>query len=278
LERPVIRFRRSEWIALVWFAGAAVVGGRPRFWLCLVTVLALFAVAAWRRWEKVRDWLPYPLILLAYRSVGWMATPHESRSFEEAMVVWDRKLLEDWLLRAAIEGTGSFLPNVLEFAYLLVYGMPAYMVALFWLERRRDRMDLAWVVVLLATLGAYAMYPFVPSDPPRAVFPNDDLPVMSLLRRLNLAIVGNYGIHTSVFPSGHAAAAFGSAFALLLLLPERPWPGRLMLLLAVLIAVATVYGRYHYAVDTLAGFVLAVLAVAVGWWTKEMEAPGRDDG
>jgi membrane-associated phospholipid phosphatase len=78
-----------------------------------------------------------------------------------------------------------------------------------------------------------------------------------------------------VFPSGHAAAAFGSAFAVMLLLPEKPRPGRGLLILAALIAVATVYGRYHYAVDTLAGLLLAVMAVAVGWWMKEMEAPGR---
>jgi membrane-associated phospholipid phosphatase len=263
---------------IVWFVVAAVVGRGLRHWVCLAIVVALFGICARRRWEQARDWLPYPLMLLAYRSVGWMATPHEGRAFEEAMVVWDRKLLDAWGLRAAIEGMGSFGPNLLELAYLLVYGMPAYMVAVFWLERRRERMDLAWVIVLLATLGAYAMYPFVPSDPPRAVFPHDDLPMVSLLRRLNLSIVGNYGIHTSVFPSGHAAAAFGSAFAAMLLLPERPWPGRVMLALAALIAVATVYGRYHYAVDTLAGFGLAVLALAVGWGMREREAPERMDG
>lgn len=274
----MIRLRKSEWIALVWFAGAAVVGGRPRFWLCLATVLSLFVLFSWRRWEQLRDWLPYPLILLAYRSVGWMATPHQSRAFEQAMVVWDRKLLGEWGLRAAIEATGPLLPNLLELSYLLVYGMPAYMVAVFCREKRRERLDRAWVVVLLATLGAYAMYPYVPSDPPRAVFPGEDLPVMTLLRQANLAIVGNYGIHTSVFPSGHAAAAFSSAFALMLLLPERKRAGRIMLVLAVLIAVATVYGRYHYAVDTLAGFVLAVLAVAVGWGMREMEDPGRERG
>lgn len=266
-----MKLRRSEWILLAWFAGAAAVGQQARHLAGLAAVAGLVGLCAWRRWERARDWLPYPLLLLAYRSVGWMATPHESRAFEEAMVVWDRKLLDDWLLRAAIEGAGGVIPNVLELSYLLVYGMPAYMVGVFWLEGKRERLDLAWVVVLLATLGAYAVYPFVPSDPPRAVFPNDDLPVMTVLRRLNLAIVGNYGIHTSVFPSGHAAAAFGAAFATMLLLRERPWAGRGLLALASLIAVATVYGRYHYAVDTVAGLLLAVLAVAVGWWKKEME-------
>jgi membrane-associated phospholipid phosphatase len=34
-----------------------------------------------------------------------------------------------------------------------------------------------------------------------------------------------------------------------------------MLILAILIAFATIYGRYHYAIDTVAGLILAL----VGW-------------
>jgi membrane-associated phospholipid phosphatase len=42
---------------------------------------------------------------------------------------------------------------------------------------------------------------------------------------------------------------------------ETRWPGRAVLVLASLIAVSTVYGRYHYLVDALAG-----VAVAAGAW------------
>jgi membrane-associated phospholipid phosphatase len=95
------------------------------------------------------------------------------------------------------------------------------------------------------------------------VFPLDDLPVMSTLRAFNLKIVGAYGIHMSVFPSGHAAAAFSSAFAMRRLLPDYRWTGRVFLLLAVLIAIATVYGRYHFAIDTAAGLAMALAALPV---------------
>jgi hypothetical protein len=36
--------------------------------------------------------------------------------------------------------------------------------------------------------------------------------------------------------------------------------GRVLLVIAVLIATATVYGRYHYAADAVAGFAVAVMA------------------
>jgi membrane-associated phospholipid phosphatase len=33
--------------------------------------------------------------------------------------------------------------------------------------------------------------------------------------------------------------------------------------LAILIAIATVYGRYHYLVDAIAGIAMAILAFAI---------------
>jgi membrane-associated phospholipid phosphatase len=41
-----------------------------------------------------------------------------------------------------------------------------------------------------------------------------------------------------------------------------------MLALAVLIAMATVYGRYHYLVDALAGAAVGVLAYRLAGYTS----------
>ena len=211
---------------------------------------------------RIRDWFPIPLILLAYREMGWMYVPQPSQAFEYRWIRLDHVLLYNWGMKAAIESLGPVIPGVLEIAYLLVYAVPAIGVASLYLSGKRERVDDYYSVMLFAVLTSYAMYPWFPSEPPRSVFWGIDLPAYeSGLRRLNLLLVGNYGIHTSVFPSGHAAAAFGSALALVRFLPERKWVGRRQMILAVLIAVATVYGRYHYAIDTLAGIALAI----VGW-------------
>ncbi|HEY3441898.1 MAG TPA: phosphatase PAP2 family protein [Paludibaculum sp.] len=224
--------------------------------------------------DRVRDWYPVPLILLAFREMGWMALPHTSRAFEDYWIVWDRRLLHDWGLKAAIESLGPLLPNLLELSYLLVYVMPIVTVAVFYLYRARPRLDDAYSILLFGTLTAYAMYPFFPSEPPRSVYPLDDLPLLSSLRRLNLFFVGNYGIHTSVFPSGHSAAAFSAAFAVIKLIPEKPWLGRAFLILAILIGFATIYGRYHFAIDAVAGFALAALAAGLSsLWRRQSSSP-----
>ena len=87
--------------------------------------------------------------------------------------------------------------------------------------------------------------------------------VMTQVRRFNLWIVSGAGIHSSVFPSAHVSAAFSAAFALLLCLPRKKWAGWSMFAYACSVAVATVYGRYHYAVDAGAGIAVASLAAVV---------------
>lgn len=271
-------FRRSEWICAAYFAYTAVAAAvrpisaaaRMEVWAADAAVFLALWLLAWRRAASlpalavVRDWLPLALILLAYRQMGWMALPHGNRNFEQYWIGLDRLVLERWGLKRAIEALGPLLPNVLELSYLLVYVMPVAATAVFYAARARERLDRAYCVVLSATLTTYALYPFFPSEPPRIVFPADALPAMSALRAFNLKILGAYGIHMSVFPSGHAAAAFSSAFAVRRLLPEHRPAGRVFLWLAILIAVATVYGRYHFAIDTLAGLGMALAAAWAG--------------
>ncbi len=210
----------------------------------------------------VRDWLPVGLILLAYREMGWLALPHANQDFENYWIHLDRWLL-DHGFRAAVESLGPLLPNILELSYLLTYLMPPLTVAALYFCHKRERMDDALLILLAGTLAAYACYPWFPSDTPRRVFAGLDLPLENAVRRFNLLILGGYGIRTSVFPSGHAAASFAAALAVTRVLPDRKWWGRGLMLLAVLIALATVYGRYHFAIDTIAGLALAV--AAWGW-------------
>jgi len=134
-------------------------------------------------------------------------------------------------------------------------------VAIFYAQHRRELVNRLLLVYLAGTLLAYALFPYFPSDPPRTLFGGSDLPnVITPIRRFNLWILGGYGIHSSVLPSAHVSSAFSAAWALLWLLPEKRKFGWTMLAYAVSVAVATVYGRYHYAVDAVAGLGVSVIA------------------
>jgi membrane-associated phospholipid phosphatase len=212
----------------------------------------------------VRDWLPTPFVLVAYWTIDWLPHSAYQGGWERYLVAWDRTLLDTWGIRAMIESSGSFLPGLLEFSYSLLYAVPPFCLAILYLCHRRIRVDSFLFLFLSGTLLAYALLPHFPLQGPRTAFPSEDLPnITTPCRSMNQWLLDRYDIHTSVFPSGHVAVGFSAAFAMLLVLPERRWIGATLLAIALAVALATVYGRYHYAADGLAAAVTSAGAVAV---------------
>jgi membrane-associated phospholipid phosphatase len=174
------------------------------------------------------------------------------------------------------------LQRYLEFAYFLCYPSVPLGIGALYLARRvapgftptctvlkgggiERRYKLAieqfWTTVLLAVLTCYVLFPFFPLTPPRELF--HDLPgpqVAPLLRGMNHWILGRYAVGASLFPSGHVAAVTAMALAIRAYLPRA---GILFMVLAVSIALATVYGRYHYAADALAGGLVGITAFVI---------------
>ena len=284
-EQPLLR--RSEIALIGYFLYAGVVGlflaipretSRFTLLLNLAIVGGYFILGHLDRWRPlravsmVRDWLPLGFIQLAYREMGWFAPQHHTYELERGWIGWDRLLLDDWHLRAAIEFLGPLLPAILELSYTLVYAVGPVSVAILYLCSRRAKVDQFLFTFVLGTVLSYALYPYFPSEPPRAVFPDADMPrVVTVFRRFNLWILSGGGIHTSVFPSGHVSHVFAAAFAMRRVLPDKKWAGCSLFVLAVSICIAPVYGRYHYAVDALAGLVVAVVALVV---TRVVERRG----
>lgn len=262
------RLRSSEIFALFYFAYVAIIS--PIFinewWKPWLLLAAIAAVAVWvaridRLWsEHLRDWLPLAATLAAYREMDRF-TRGANHALENAFLRWDRWLLDDLHVRAAIESLGWLLPAYFELCYLLVYAVAAVAIASLLWNGKRVHADRLWLAYFAGTLGAYALFPYFPSEPPRTAFAGTDLPhVMTAIRRLNLFIVGGYGIHSSVFPSAHVSSALSAAWGLLATLDTKRWIGWAMAFYGLSVAVASVYGRYHYAADAVAGIGMSLLA------------------
>jgi hypothetical protein len=259
-------FRKCEIVLLIYFTYTAWCSA----WFAVSGVnmakaiaLPLIILAGARIGGVVRDLVPVASLLTAYWQVEWFARPRDG-SWEAAWVAWDRTLLDAWHGRAAIEWFGPLLPAMLEASYVLLYLIPPFSVAAMYGWQRQARFDAFAFPLVLSACLAYGLQPFFPSEPPRAVYPEADLPnYVSIFRRFNLGLLGKAGIHASVFPSGHVAVALGCAFGLLNALPERPWVHRLIFTIAGVVAVAIVYGRYHYAADAVSAMALSCVAYTV---------------
>jgi len=267
-----VRLRPYEWLIIAYFTYVAAIApifiphGETR-WLpaAIAAVVAAILFGLTLYYSVLRDWIPIACTLAAYREMNWFTPSVRDHHLERAWILWDRWLLDTEHLRAAIESLGALLPSCLEICYVLVYAIAPISLTILFLNSppnlRRQRVNIFWLAYIAGTLGAYALFPYFPSDPPRTVFEGADLPtVITVFRRFNLTILGKYGIHSSVFPSAHVSAAFSCAWGLLMAMPDRRRYGSMVAVYASRVAIATIDGRFHYATDALAGLSISLLA------------------
>ncbi len=201
----------------------------------------------------LHDWLLAPALLLtAYWTSG--------RLFSAAMSGIERFLLGfDGTLR--IRAIAARLPRAvaefLEVAYVGVY--PLVGMALVMQLTLTDAPDPQrfWTVVLVTDYVCFAALPWIQTRPPRALEVAD--PWRAQTRRLNLRLLGAASIHVNTFPSGHTAEAL--AAALLVLHAPLPWVAW-MFFNAAAVSAGAVFGRYHYALDAITGWIVALVV----WW------------
>jgi membrane-associated phospholipid phosphatase len=251
--------------------------------LCASALLA--RLKAWHRLDAVlRDWTPLAIMILCYHQMGWFARPLLEHGLETSWVAWDRTLLYGLGAKAAVESLGPVIPWILEASYILVYALPVFMMAMIYAYRRLERSDELLTIYILGLCLSYGQFPFWPSEPPRTLFPGQDLPVYWCpIRSFSVWMLAGQGIHTSVFPSAHVSGAVAAAFAARRIFKDKPWLRRGVPVYAALVAIATVYGRYHYAADAAAGAVVGAAAYAIGsrlyrWWHLRREAAALSFG
>jgi membrane-associated phospholipid phosphatase len=257
--------RVSEWLSIAYGVYVAIVAafradwrGRRTAWPCAAIMIGLpigFAYSGSVPLRlAVRDWAPALYILVSYYATGALFGSPSAR-FEAWLRRADAWLLGGWradALPAAISTlvevlyTGTFLMIPAGFAMLAAAG-------------GRAAADRYWTMVSAAEYVSFGVLPWLPSRPPWVVErlePRQE----SGVRRFGLAWVRRTSHHANTFPSGHTAGSLAVAFAVL---PFAPLVGLSLLVVAIGIAVGCVSGRYHYAVDVVAGVGVALVVWAV---------------
>ena len=168
--------------------------------------------------------------------------------------------LERWLQsvddRLGLTRLDPAAHGVLEFAYLLVYPMvPAGLLAVTFSSP--GDAGAFWLALLAAVLPCYGLLPLLPTRPPRAFLLPDMRVTSTLARRANVRFLATFGNRWNTLPSGHAAGA--AAVAMMVWRSGSPL-APVFAVLAIGIALGTVRGRYHYAMDTILGVALGVTA------------------
>lgn len=148
------------------------------------------------------------------------------------------------------------LAELLEFAYAGIY--PLILVALAIALRHGVSASHFWTVILVTDYICFGTLPWMQTRPPRAL--GFDTPWRSSWRAINLKILEGGSIQVNTFPSGHAAEALAAALLCLgAPAPVVAW----MFFNAAAISAGAVFGRYHYAADAFAGWLVALVVYLV---------------
>ena len=154
------------------------------------------------------------------------------------------------LLRTKLDDAIPFIPATSWF-YLPVYA-GIFVIAIVGFETREhfNRALVAFGLILLAGLAGHRL---VAAEYPRPAM----LPPFIGPSQAFMAWVQTIDPPGNVFPSLHVAHTSSLA---LILHHENPTLGRIVIVLAILLAASTLTTKQHFIADVLAGFALAALA------------------
>jgi hypothetical protein len=238
LVAPALPARRRAGIIL----GAIAIGG----------LAASSPVSPWRANFLLRDWiLPAVAYLLGgyYLSGRFYVAPMPR--LEEQLVTLDRRLgAATWSRKLPIA-----VLEFLEVSYFAVYAMVGLGPLVAYAAAGLTEVERYWTIVLTADFICFACMPWAQTRTPRAL-EGEPPTSRSVVRRLNLVVLGGFSHERNTFPSGHAAEALSVVLAL-----SRASPAVSMALapLALGVGVGSVAGRYHFAADAAAGYAVALI-------------------
>jgi membrane-associated phospholipid phosphatase len=169
------------------------------------------------------------------------------------------------------------LTDALQIAYASYYLLPFSIGIVLLVQNREQEFDYALFMIMLCFYLSYAGYLLFPALGPRFTIMHlqtTDLqgfvltaPIQELLNRLE-------GIKRDAFPSGHTGIALTVLFLSFKFEKKLFW---IFLPFVAGLIFSTVYLRYHYVIDVLAGIALTALTLFFGgayygYWQKRIHS------
>jgi membrane-associated phospholipid phosphatase len=220
--------------------------------------------------QFARCWYPLAIYIFFFEELQGLVHAIFPGWFDRWLILFDYNFggvhPAAWLSRFATPGLNDFM----QFSYMTYF---LYLVTLPALLCAQGRRAAFWTVMVATAIAHYSVYVIA------VLFPVES-PYFALaslnLRALEggaftaaIEFIERFGrVHGGAFPSAHVA---GSMVALLAARRYKPWLFWICLPFFLSMCVATVYGRYHYIADVMAGIVVGAIGWSAGQWVMEGE-------
>jgi membrane-associated phospholipid phosphatase len=223
----------------------------------LIALLAAVSVVAITHpaLRRLRDLLPLLLGPFLYVELRWLIPGMGRPHYDALVIAWERSMFggmpsSTW----APAMPWLALSELLHAAYASYYAIVLVPPIVLYLRGKRPAFAATMLALTIVYGACFTTYLFFPVDGPRYLVGPADAPV-GPVRAFVLHLLEAGSSRGTAFPSSHVAAA---VVASLCAVAFQRRIGIVAALLTVGLALGTVYGGFHYAVDALVGAVLGV--------------------
>ena len=245
-------------------------GNIKQWWLvvsahAIVAVLLVTAsrIRVSRATNFARAWYPLVLMPLSFKELTYLIPLIHPRDFDWELASIDYRMFSlhptVWLERF----THPLITELLQLSYITYYFMPLLLGIVLWREHRFERFHFVLFVIVLGFYLSYLGYITVPAIGPRFILADQQtIPLTGVwsFSWIRTTLDRAEGITRDCFPSGH------TELTVLVLYYARRYKLRVfwgMLPAGIALIISTVYLRYHYVIDVIAGVLLAVIVIAL---------------
>lgn len=261
-----------------------------KFWWLIVVfnlLLISFIIYVAVKWEVVgnpevfsvrrfvREWYLVPFILLTFKEIYFFIHPLNLPDYDWILIKIDYIIFGAHPTYVLDKISNPVLTEILQIAYSTFYFLPIILGYDFYRRGEIDKYRYVMATVVYGFYLSYIGYLLVPAIGPRFTLHDfakldEELPGLFLTKPLRWIINTGESIPPGVpnpadyaqrdaFPSGHTQLTLVVMYLSVVLKSKTKY---FLIPTGILLIFSTVYLRYHYVIDLIAGFLFAVFTVA----------------
>ncbi len=254
----------------------------PRAPFLIVTYASLLVSQVFFIMLRNRGWFfgilydiifPFICVLLIFDSLGSLVHYVNPEDIDPVLIRFDYFIFQGHPTVMLERFMNPLLTDLLQLAYSTYYFIPLILGITLLQSNQRGEFDRTLFLILFCFYLSYLGYILMPAIGPRFTINHlqtTELRGLFVAEPIQRFLNQIEGIKRDAFPSGHTAIAL-----VVLYLAYKFRRGLFWVFFPVVTALifSTVYCRYHYVVDVIGGFGLALFSILVGeiiyeWWLK----------
>lgn len=196
--------------------------------------------------------------------------------YDEYLIGWDRFIFGTDPTHYISKFTNPVLTEFFQFAYFTFFFMPVLLALELYLTKRDEEFDNLVGIIVFSFFFSYLMYFFMPAIGPRFTLHEyhtigDEMPGLLLTDFFRQFIDSGGGIPHGIanpelfvnrdcMPSGHTWITLVNIYMAYKYKAKTRW---IFYILGFSLIISTIYLRYHYVVDVMAGMVFALFTLLI---------------